>query len=333
MLRPLITTALLALTAMPAAAQKTTLKFAIFVPEKERTIDGIMRPFAKSVMADSKGTLEIKLFPNGALGRHPAHQIKMIQDGVADIAFVIPAYTPGQFPDNSLFELPDIIRNSTEGSIAAWRLQHEGQLRGYENFAVIGLFTSSPYTVHMKNKITSMSQISGKKIRAVGPAMVASMKALGAAPEAMPFPKVVEALSRGVIDGTTAFPSVLYDFGVYRIARHHYLGRLGALNVSILMNKRKLASLPAVARAAIEKHRGEPLSRAFGAMTDARTKRLLATWAKDPKHTVVRLSPAEEAKWQATLKPVVDNWVKVHPNGEKLLADLKKELAAIRSEK
>ena len=143
--------------------------------------------------------------------------------------------TPGRFPDNAVFQLPALIGSSKEGSVAAWRLYKKGLLRGYENYYVIGLFTTAPYTIHTKSKLTSMAQLRGKKIRAVGPVMVASIKALGAAPEPMPFTKIVEAISRGRIDGTTAHPISLHDFGVAKVTSNHYFGRLGTVPLAVMM--------------------------------------------------------------------------------------------------
>ena len=337
MRRLILTLVSVAAVATPAAtlsaAEKTTLKFAVFTPEKERTFQQVMKPFAERAVADSKGTLGIKLYPNGALGRNPGRQLKMVQDGVADIAWIIPAYTPGRFPDNAVFELPNIIQNSKEGSVAAWRLLEKGLLRGYEKYTVIGLFTTSPYTLHMGKKIGSMDDLKGMKIRAVGPAMVSSIKALGGAPEAMPFTKIVESISRGVINGTTAHPIALHDFGVSKVAQHHYFGRLGTINLAIVMNKKKYDGLPAAAKAAIDKNRGEALSVAFGDMSDKRNAELKKIWAKDPKRTVVDQTPAEAKKWNAALSPVVSAWVKKHPNGDKLLSALKAELGAVRAAK
>ena len=333
MRRVILALPLVAATVLPASAQQTTIKFAVFTPERERTFQVVMKPFAQQVMAASKGTLKIKLYPNGALGRHPGRQLKMVQDGVADIGWIIPAYTPGRFPDNSVFELPNIIRNSKEGSVAAWRLLKKGMLRGYDKYYVIALFTTAPYTIHMREKVGSMADLKGRKIRAVGPAMVSSIKAIGAAPEAMPFTKIVEAISRGVINGTTAHPIALHDFGVAKVAKHHYFGQLGTVNLAIVMNKKKFNSLPAAAKAAIEKYRGEAMSVAFGDMSDSRNAELKKIWAKDGQRSVVDPSAADAKKWDAALAPVVKAWVKKHPNGAKLLAALKAELAAIRAGK
>jgi TRAP-type C4-dicarboxylate transport system substrate-binding protein len=209
----------------------------------------------------------------------------------------------------------------------------KGMLRGYGDFYMIGLFTTSPYTFHTKKKVTSMDGLKGLKIRAVGPAMVDSVKMLGAAPEPMPFTKIVEAISRGVIDGTTGHPIAVYDFGVSKVTSSHYFGRLGTVNLALFMNKKKYEALPAAAKAALDKYSGEPQSLAFGKMSDTRNAELRAQWAKDPKRTVTVQSKAEEAKWDKTLAPVVDAWVKKHPKGKQLLGALKAELAAIRAGK
>lgn len=313
------------------AADKKVLKFAVFTPEKELTFQQVMKPWADKVMKDAGGELDVQLFPNGALGRHPGKQLKMVNDGVADIAWVIPAYTPGRFPDNSVFELPNVIKTSKEGSIAAWRLYKKGMLRGYEKYYVIGLFTTAPYTFHTKFKVASMADLKGRKIRAVGPAMVASVKAIGAAPEPMPFTKIVEAISRGRIDGTTAHPIALHDFGVAKVTSSHYFGRLGTVNLAIMMNRKVYEGLSAKAKAAIDKHSGEAMSIAFGNMSDGRNDELRKMWSKEGKRTVTMQSDADAKAWDKALAPVISDWSGKHPKGQALLSALKSELKAIRT--
>jgi len=76
-------------------------------------------------------------------------------------------------------------------------------------------------------------------------------------PEGMPVTQVVEAISRGVIDGTTGHPISMFDFGISRVANNHYLGKIGTVTLGIFMNKAKFDSLPPQAKAAIESNRGE----------------------------------------------------------------------------
>lgn len=314
------------------AQDPAVIKFAIWTPDTEMTFQNVMRPFAEAANRDSNGTLDIQLFPNGALGRNPAQQLKMLEDGVADIVWVIPAYTPGIFTDNSVFELPNVIQNSTEGSIAAWRMLQRGMLAGYDDYYMIGLFVTAPYTFHMRTEVTSMEDLEGLKVRAVGGTMIASVRALGAAPEPMPFNQIVEALSRGVIDGTTGHPIAVHDFGPAKVAHYHYMNRLGTVPLGLFMRQESFDNLPEQAKAAIEKNRGEQLSRMFGAMSDNRNAELVQQWQKDDKRTVTIPSDEEVQQWDARLRPVIDSWAKEHPDGQKLLNALQEELKSIRAE-
>ena len=132
------------LSVASGANAQEKLKFAVFTPEAEMTHQVVMKPWAERVNKDSNGTLDIQTFPNGALGRNPGLQTKMLQDGVADIAWVIPSYTPGVYLDDDVFELPNIIQDSVEGSLAAWHLLQQGKLRGYDQYYMSGCSPPRP---------------------------------------------------------------------------------------------------------------------------------------------------------------------------------------------
>jgi TRAP-type C4-dicarboxylate transport system substrate-binding protein len=325
--------AIAAITVSSGAGAQEKLKFAVFTPDAEMTHQVVMKPWVERVNRDSNGTLEIQTFPNGALGRNPGLQTKMLQDGVADIAWVIPSYTPGVYLDDDVFELPNVIQNSTEGSVAAWRLLQKGMLRGYDQYYMIGLFVTSPYTFHTNFPLRKPDDLKGKKIRVVGTVSTDSVKALGAVPEGMPFTQIVEAMSRGVIDGTTGHPIAIYDFGVSRVASSHYLGKIGSVTLGIFMNKAKFESLPAAAKAAIEKNRGEALSRAFGKMSEDRNDELVAEWKKDSKRVVTVPTKEDNAAWDKALAPVLTAWEAKDARNKALSAAMRQELAASRATK
>jgi hypothetical protein len=52
---------------------------------------------------------------------------------------------------------------------------------------------------------------------------------------------------------------------------------------------------------------------------------------KAAKQTITTLSPAEEAHWKERAKPVVDAWVAATPDGAKVLAAYRAEIAKIRA--
>ena len=92
--------------AMPAAMTLGTklaraedhLKWAVFTPDSEVTFRTVMKPFAETVQRETANAIVFDLFPNGALGRNPGQQPQMLLDGVADVAWVIPSYSPGRIP-------------------------------------------------------------------------------------------------------------------------------------------------------------------------------------------------------------------------------------------
>ncbi len=314
-----------------AGAEPMTLKLAYFGGPKSPTWSKVMVPWAKDVVAASKGTIKVDYYPGGTLGRNPRVQVKLVLDGVTDMGFFVPSYTPGRFPDTQVMELPGLINNSFESGVAIWRMYKQGLLRGFDKFKVLMLVTTHPYTMHTKFPVKSISDLKGKKVRAGGPVAGAAIRALGAVPVGMPIPTVAQNISKGIISGSASDWNVLYAFRIVDVAKHHYMGLLGTVPIGILMNKKKWESLPADAKAAFEKYSGEALARRNGKVNITVQTALEAKTRKNPKHVFVDLDPEAQRKWAATVNPVIDQWANKHPNGKVLLRALKKELAAVRS--
>ena len=98
------------------SAREDHLKWSVFTPDSEVTFRTVMKPFAAAVERETNGAVVFDLFPNGALGRGPAQQAQMVVNGVADVAWVIPSYSPGRFPDTEVIELPGVFANLSESS-------------------------------------------------------------------------------------------------------------------------------------------------------------------------------------------------------------------------
>jgi TRAP-type transport system periplasmic protein len=333
MLKHVLAALLAAFAALdPALAQEVTLKLSAFIPPQAPTFAQVIKPWADTVNEEGKGIVKIDTFPGGVLGGNPGLQPKMVTDGIADIALVIPAYSPGRFPDNDVMELPSMAKNSTESSIAIFRLYGRKLLRGYDDFYVVMLGTTNPYAIHTRRPVKTFADVRGMKLRAGGPVASASLRALGVAPVGMPITQVAENVSRGLLDGTGGDWDVMYSFRIIETAKHHYMANvLGTVPVAILMSRKIYEGLPDKARAIIDKHSGEPMSRRFGAVHDGIQKAKHAETVGATDHTMVFPPPAELAKLEETLAPVTESWVKEHPNGGALVTALKEELAKVRA--
>jgi TRAP-type C4-dicarboxylate transport system substrate-binding protein len=315
-----------------AQAQEVTLRLSAFIPAQAPTFAQVIKPWADAINAEGKGIIKIDLFPGGTLGGNPGLQPKMVTDGIADIALVIPAYSPGRFPDNDVMELPGMVRNSSESSLAIYRLYKRNLLRGYEDFYVVLLGTTNPYAFHTRRPVKTFADLKGMKLRAGGPLVSTAMRALGITPVGMPITEVAENVSRGLLDGSAGDWDVMYSFRIIETAKHHYMAAtMGTVPVAVLMSKKVYDGLPAKAKAIVDKHSGEVMSRKFGAVHDGIQSSRHSMTVANKDHTMVFPSDAELAKLNAILTPVIETWTKEHPNGAALHSALKEELAKIRA--
>ncbi len=331
-LKTLVAAVLASAMMSSGALSEEVLKLSFFASPKDPTYADVILPWVEAINEEGKGIVRIDTFPGGALVRGPAAQVKAVSDGVADLAWVVPAYTPGRFSDNDVMELPGVIRDVKESSIAFRRLYDRGLLSGYDDFYVPLLATTHPYAVHTVKPVGSMDDLKGMKLRAGGPVASAAVTALGAVPVGMPVPAIAENVSKGVLDGTGAEWNVMYAFKIIEVAKNHYMQRLGTVPLAVLMNGEKYNSLSDEAKAIIDKHSGEALSRAFGDVHfDIQGKRLETTKANSD-HTIVMPSEEDAARWDEVMSGVVEEWVGTHPKGQELYSALQEELESIRSE-
>lgn len=236
------------------------LKWAVFTPDHEVTFRTVMKPYAEAVQRDSNGALVFDLFPNGALGRNPGQQPQMVIDGVADVAWIIPSYSPGRFPDTEVLELPGLFKNLREATTVATRMAASGAFKDYGDFYLIGMFGTAPYSIHTNFPVNSIADLKGKTIRASSANESAALRALGAVPIGMPVTEIPEAISRRTISGTTSHMSPFFDFGLDRVTNNHFFIGLGVVPLTILMNKKKFDALPEPTRAALQKNAGEVIA-------------------------------------------------------------------------
>lgn len=315
-----------------ATAQEITLKFSVFTPEQEITYQEAMLPWAHSVEEASGGTVKIEMFPGGTLGRDGTKQIKMLKDGVADIAFIIPAYNPGVFPDNWVTELPATSKSALEGSVAFWRMLKDGKLRGYDELEVISAFVTSPYFIHSTKPISSIGDLAGLKMRTAGPLEQGCVEHLGGVPVGMPIGKAAESLARGVVEGIALHYPALFAFGVADATPYHYHNTFGSIPFGFVMDKAKFDSLPEDVKTIMHEKGGEALARIFGAAMDAEGGKRLAQVQADTKQSVVVPSDEDRVKWSEAMVTCSATYVTAQDRGADLQSAWLATLEALRAE-
>jgi TRAP-type C4-dicarboxylate transport system substrate-binding protein len=316
-----------------AHSEPVKLKFAVFSPDAERLFNTVKKPFAAAVNAASGGAIEIELYPNGALGRAPQQQAQMVIDGVADIGFIVPPFTPGRFPDSEVLELPGLFQDLAEGTRVYTRLVEAGVLRDYGDFFPIAMWATPPFSLHSNFAISSLKDVRAKKVRGSGVIQIETLKAAGAVPVGMPPTEVPEALSRRTIDASTSQPAVLFDFGLDRVTSHHYFVRLGAVPLAVVMNRKKFESLPQAGQDAIRRHSMEWINKLYIDSMLVYDRDLIARLQSDPKRTVVFPDTADQEAARVAFEPVIKGWIAKRPQNAELYRAATAEIEKIRSGK
>lgn len=314
-----------------ALAQATTLKVVCFLPPRSVSVSKTLLPWMKSVEAAAEGELKLQGYWGGSLGRNPFKQYDLMKDGIGDIVYVLPNYTPGQFPDFSIFELPYLIRSGEEGSVAIWRMYQKGMLRGLQQGHVIGFWSTEANIFHTSKPMRSLSDIKGLKIRGAGPVYGSFIKHLGGVPIGMSVTQVTESISRGVVDGTLLGWGGALIFRIHNVTSYHYEAPLGISPFFLSINMAKWQALSQKSKAAINKYGGEYLARLGGKAFDDFGKRAFKIISKAGKRTINRATPAEIEAQAAAAKPVHDAWIKRKKDGAKKYAALQQILADIRA--
>ncbi len=325
--------ALIAIAATPgvvlAQDKVTTLRWASFVSPKSANNAVTVPAFAKAIEDASEGTLKIEHFPGGTLGKGPVQQLSMVENAVADIAEVVVAYSPGRFPELSIFELPFLAKSNVEAGLAAWKIYEKGLVSDFDDLMLVGVIMSGPYGISTTRPIRSVKDLAGLRLRAAGPIQNEIVTRLGAVPVGnVPAPAIAANISRGVIDGTLMAPGNVYTFRIADAATHHNFDmKLGSVAVIFPMRRDTYSKLPAKAKAAFDRYSGEWLTRKLGEGLDRQQADAEKKLASAGTHTIHDWDAGAVAEVQNLLAPIIQKHDTTNDKGVNLYREV---LAAIK---
>lgn len=306
-----------ALLAGAAWAQQVTLRVHHFLPAQAFIPKMAIEPWAKKVEADSGGRIRVQVFPSMQLGGTPAQLYDQTKDGVVDVSWTVLGYTPGRFQRMEVFEIPFIApaheRSAEVTSKAAWDFAIKFAADEFKDVKLLAVHTHGPGLIHTKQPVTGLESLRGMKIRG-GTRIVNNMLVkLGATPVGMPVPQVTEALSKGVLDGTTIPWEVGPSLRIHEIVKNHttFAGdkALYTMAFAFSMNKAKYDALPPDLKKVIDDNSGAALSAAFGKAMDEADK-IGRDIALKGGNRVNALDIAETQRWLRTASSVESDWIK-----------------------
>lgn len=320
------------LAASATSAEPVSLRFGwAGNPAANMQVHGI-GPWAEQVMKDADGTLDIKVFPGSALG-----SLQVIYDrvtnGAVDIGFITVGPIVTNFPKSTVLTLPLEVNTSLEGSLAMWRLYERGVIADeYQALKPLAMLTFANLSLHSKKPIHTLEDLRGMKIGANSRITAQGVDKLGAVPVTMLTPDFYQTLERGTVEAVhTGWPAV-FTFKLAEVTKAHVEEPLGAELALHGMNKATFAKLPAAAQAAIEKNSGLAFSDLMGKSVQLEEKSGRDT-VVSRGHEMIKLAPAEQARWKQRIQPLIEEWVAATPNGAAVLAASREEITKLRTTK
>ncbi|MGJ8604619.1 MAG: TRAP transporter substrate-binding protein [Marivita sp.] len=239
-----LTAALLAGSAITAAAQDFTIRATANSNENDEDYDGLV-VFKNHVENASNGRIAVELFIGTQLCSGGAECLQGISDGSIDVFVTTSGGAAGIFPYVQVLDLPYLMsddrvaehvlsgdftrtmRNmALEDSGDTIRIMTIGNTGGWRNFA------------NTQRRIAQPSDLEGLKIRTVVADLPQELvKVLGAAPTPISWPELFTSLQTGVVDGskngiTDIMGMKFPDAGLQYLTLdgHAYMGAIWVMN-------------------------------------------------------------------------------------------------------
>lgn len=189
--------------ASASAEEKLTL--ATYLPPTHFAITEGITPFMDCVSSETGGEITFDFFTSGQIAS-AAESLSAINDGLADISYLIPQQLSSRMPLSNIPLMPNM--GDTAGEIvASYRkaLAADGLLAGElraNGLVLIMVNQYAPYQVAFtKGRVETMAGFRGLKLRVIGGSATGTALNLGAVPVELPAGDVYVALQRGTIDG------------------------------------------------------------------------------------------------------------------------------------
>ncbi len=243
-------------TAPAQGAEKIVLKIAhvtALTSVKGKTFE----LFKKLAEERLPGRIEVQHFHSGQL----FNAEKILQNlplGAVHMTADLPEIYAALVPELNIFGQPFIFTSPEMARAALTDPEISGKLNKKleeKGIRVLSVWANGwRVLASRKQPIQKLEDIKGLKVRVpAGKLFIDTFKALGANPQAMPWPEVYTALSQGVIDVVEPTPSNIYASKLHEVAPHVTLSNQMFSGYLLMVTRRYWDGLPADVRGKLDK--------------------------------------------------------------------------------
>jgi TRAP-type C4-dicarboxylate transport system substrate-binding protein len=317
-----------------ATANADEIKVGSFVSERGFGSRFVIAPWierANKALAEIGSDFDIKAYWGGTLGKSPFQQYDLVTAGVADVAWVMSAYTPGQFPEMEIVELPFFFRTAEEASVVGWKLYEMGLFSGFEDSHLVGFFAGEPASIFSADPIERLEDLKNKKVRSVGQTQARWLESIGAVPESAGSTEMNDKLNRGTLSAAIQGWSGMKTFKTLPLVSHTVDVPVGTLGFMLLMNKKTWEGLSDAEKKALQDNGGIHIANDSAAAYAKAGVDIRKEVKEAGKHTMINFSEADLARYENQAKEVWEWWADQTPGNRKVFDAAVKLLEEMRS--
>lgn len=293
--------------ASPAMAE---IRVSSFEPQQGFYSARVLTPWIEKMNAQLSPGAQMRLYPGAILGAATA-QYDLVKNGVADIALVVPGYTPGVFPKTSVGEIPFIADTAVDLTGKLLTFYEEGLISSeFEDFKLVGLFSTPAYNyISPKEGILSPEQVQGMRIRAPSAYVGRLIGELGASSINLPATEVYEGLERGIVDATLWNLNAVTTFRLHEPARYYTNLNMTMTPMLVLMNKNTYERQSAEDKAVLDQSLGRDFSEWAAQVTDDYEDERREAFIAEGSVTMQTPSDEQLAAWHKVMEPAPQIWL------------------------
>jgi TRAP-type C4-dicarboxylate transport system substrate-binding protein len=194
------------------------------------------------------------------------------------------------------------------------------------------MITFPPSGVHYAKQPKTLENLKGLKIATGSKVTADAIERLGGTPLSMVTSDYYTAVQRSMVDAVLVQWTAFQPFKLQDVTFYHLETKLGGAAGMVFMAKKKYDALPAAVKKILDDNSGEAESRVYGKFwDDVDNEGRDMVKALGDKHQIVQQTPEMAAQWRKAVEPVIGDWVKSTPDGEKVLAAFREQSAKVKA--
>jgi len=313
----------------PAYAAKMVVKFSHNEPIGSVT-DRATQKFKARVESQTKGDIEVQLFPAGQMGK-TEEVAEMMKMGTLQMAIGSPANVSGVYPPLQVFDIPYILPSSLNDVVKVINARPAeviGEGLKKNNIIPLAFYTIGAKQYTANTPIRKPEDFKGVKIRTMSsPTVMETFKALGASPVPIPYYETYTALQLGTVSAQENPIHAIEQMKFYEVQKYIILSSHAPFILLAYANLRWYDGLPQETQKII----ADGLKEIIPYMTEETQKddhESLDRIKKTGKTQVIELTPESRKAFKEALAPVRDRYLKLMGDeGARLLKAFDEETA------